>query len=780
MSPILSTAKSCVILAIFAGSVFGGWTSAADLAQREVEFRAKILPLLKKTCHDCHSGAEAEDGLALNHFTSAKSLLKERRTWARAVQRVQLGEMPPKDAAPLTKEERNFLTQWLDTTLTEVDCGKTPNPGAVTVRRLNRIEYRNTVRDLLGVDYEPAKDFPGDDVGYGFDNIGDVLTLPPILMEKYIAAAESVTQKAIRAPEPGSSWEIAYRGNQLTPGEGGNHDSSRLLYASNGGTDLVEQVPWTGSFRLELNLAASNAGNEPAKLRVKLDGKDVRVIPVPNGLDQPKVHTIPLTLRAGKRTIRLEFINDYYVEAKEGRPAQDRNLYILDVKLSGFQVKKLSASDAVPDSHKRIMTDVPTKTVTVEQAARKVLQPIVSYAYRRPLRKTELDRLVKIVVQATEEGESYEAAIQFALQAVLISPHFLFKIEEPNPAGRSDAYPRVNDFELATRLSYFLWSSMPDKRLLGLAVKKELSKPEVLAAEVRRMVQDPKSDQFVENFAGQWLNLRKLDHFEANTSLFPKWKDHTKDLLRKETYLYFASVLREDQSILTLLDGNYTFLNSELARYYDVPGVEGDQFQKVSMKGRPRMGLLTQGSILAVTSNPTRTSPVKRGKFILENLLGTPPPPAPAGVPELDKSELRGTLRQRLEQHRENPACASCHQLMDPLGFALENYDAIGQWRTQDPSGKIDASGLLPTGVAVKNAGDLIRVLRTDNADKFARCLTEKILTYATGRGMEYFDKCAVDKICARVQQNDFKFATLMVEVVSSDPFQRKGFREEP
>lgn len=750
---------------------------AMDATEREKEFQNLIRPILQKACIDCHSGAEADAGLSLQHFQTFKSILKERRTWEKVIQKVQIGDMPPKDAPPLSNDDRKKLVEWINGAIQDIDCGKTPNPGLVTLRRLNRAEYRNTVRDLVGIDYKTADDFPGDDVGYGFDNIGDVLTLPPLLMEKYLTAAEEISRQAIQAPDPSPAFEASYRGTQLSHTGGVNKVESRLDFYSRGTATMSEQAPWAGNYVLEVTVGGSKAGNELAKMLISLDDKKVKEVTVPGTLKEPTTLTIPIKMKAGKRTISFEFTNDYYVEAKDGKPAEDRNLYLFDAKLTSRKAPERFPADKLSPLHKAIVIAEPSATVKVEDAARKVLQPLASRAFRRPVTKEELDRLCAMVASNVEDGESYEGALQLALQTLLVSPHFLFKIEQPTLAI-AGSFPKLNEFELATRLSYFLWSTMPDDRLFQLALRKELSKPEVMSAEVKRMIEDRRSNEFVENFAGQWLTLRKLDHFEPNSKMFPVWNDQIRGLLRRETYTFFAGVMREDLSILTLIDGDFTYLNEELASFYGIPGVKGANFQKVSLKGQPRMGLLTHGSILAVTSNPTRTSPVKRGKFILDNLVGLPPPPAPPNVPELEKSELTGTLRERMEQHRVNPACAGCHKLMDPLGFALENYDAIGRWRTMEGSKKIDASGELPNGKTVKNAGELIRHLRQENADAFARCLTEKMMTFALGRGLEYYDRCAVDKIVATLKKDQYRFSTLVTEIVLSDPFQRRGERE--
>jgi len=750
---------------------------AIDWAARDKEFIEKIQPILKSACLECHSGAEADAGLALSNFKSAKSVLKERQTWERVIQRLELGDMPPKDATPLASPDRKKMIEWLKSAINDVDCGRTPNPGAVTVRRLNRAEYRNTVRDLLGIDYPLAAGFPGDDVGYGFDNIGDVLTLPPLLMEKYITAAEEISRKAIVAPEPGPIFESIRKAASLTAGTAGKAYGDIFSFYANGKISIEEQMPWKGSYLLELELKGEPADGEYPRMVVSVDGKKAKEFTVQTE-EQPKMFAIPIRIiKGGKREITLEFTNDKTSEGKNGKK-EDRNIVIHNVKLSGQKPADPIPESQLTESHKRIVKAIPSTGVSVEQAAAEVLKPLVSKAFRRPASAEEVKRLAALVGVIIESGESYEGGLQAGLQAILVSPNFLFKVEEPAPpiAGQ---FPLLTDFELATRLSYFLWSSMPDQELLVAANKKQLRDPVILKQQIERMIKHKRSSAFVENFAGQWLTLRKLDQFSPNANQFPKWDEDIRDLARRETYLFFANIMRENKSIMRLLDADYSFMNEKLAKFYDIPGVVGDEFRMVSTKGHKRLGLLTHASILAVTSNPTRTSPVKRGKWVLDNLLGTPPPAAPPGVPELDKAELTGTLRERMEQHRSDPACASCHKLMDPIGLALENFDAIGRWRTLDFGKPIDTTGELPSGDKIKGPGDLIRNISGKNSEQFVRCLAEKMLVYGLGRGLEYYDRCAIDKIQSILSQDDYKFSTLIYEIVSSDPFQRKGVRDE-
>ena len=424
-----------------------------------------------------------------------------------------------------------------------------------------------------------------------------------------------------------------------------------------------------------------------------------------------------------------------------------------------------------PPARKRILT-VATPN---EESARQILRTFADRAYRRPVRDDELNRLVRLVELARKNGDGFEAGLKLALEAVLVSPHFLFRVELDRRPG--DRYVRlVGEFELASRLSYFLWSSMPDDELFRLARAKRLREPGVLEAQVKRMLQSPRSRALVDNFAGQWLQLRNLKGFTPDPARFPGFDEPLRSAMLQETELFFEHVVREDRSVLEFLDANYTFVNERLARHYGIPGVTGDRFRRVDLTGTPRGGILTHASILTVTSNPTRTSPVKRGKWILENILGTPPPPPPPGVQELKEDKevvLSGTLRQRMEQHRADPGCASCHQRMDPLGFGFENFDAVGAWRDREGKHAIDPSGVLPGGQSFKGPAELRALLRKKE-DAFARCLADKMLTYALGRGTERSDRCFIDAIARNLARHGYKFSGLVLEVVKSDPFQKR------
>ncbi len=754
---------------------------AADPEVRARELRNRVAPMLAEHCLDCHSGAEPDAGLTLDHFDRPIDFLKGRSIWQKAVMKIQLKQMPPPDASDLSDEDRDFLADWITSVINEFDCGRAPNPGHVTLRRLNANEYQNTIRDLFGLPgFKTASTFPGDDVGYGFDNIGDTLTLPPLLMEKYFLEAERITKTLIQTPPPGRVFVAEYAGGQLQSKANAGRPNRELTLASVGVATFREQIPWSGIFRLSVTASGDQAGGEPCMMAVLVDGKAIRKIRVPNARDEPRDFELSLRLRAGSREIGLAFLNDFYEPGGGGKEKQDRNLVLHHVRLSGEQPNRQRLADSELSSyHRQIIFTTPRDDGDWPRATREILNRWASRAFRRPVDQEDLERYVRLAAEVQEDGGSFEESIQVALQAVLISPKFLFRVEPPAGNSALAGYRDLDEFELATRLSYFLWSSMPDDVLFSLAVQQRLRAEGELERQIARMVQDRRASQFIQNFAGQWLTLRGLEKFHPDPQRFPQWNDRIRLLAEYETLRFFAEVMRRDMSVLRLLDADFTFLNQELAEFYGIAGVEGPEFRRVSLRGTPRGGVLTQASVLAVTSNPTRTSPVKRGKWILDNLLAMPPPMPPPGVPELpEKGKLRGSLRERLQQHRADPACANCHELMDPLGFALENFDAIGLYRTVDEGLPIDPSGVMPDGTKITGGTQLRQHLLSRHRDAFVRCLAEKMLTYALGRGLEYYDKCAVDQIVARMEQQDYKFSALLSGIVLSDPFQKKGERE--
>lgn len=745
-----------------------GGVASADDAKDESSFRTQLAPLLRTYCYDCHdSGSEIE----LQKYRTAAEIKKEREVWVRAIAQVRLGTMPPEDGEPLDAGNRQKLLSLLDKLVNSVDCVNNPNAGKVALRRLNRAEYRNTIRDLTGVDYQASDGFPGDDVGYGFDNIGDVLSMPPLLVEKYLDAAEAITGQAIYTPPPPRVFELDQDPSNLIDARKYSVGSGRVTLATQGTVTLECEVPFTANYTLTIAASGDQGGDEPVKMKID-SGRLHKVISVPK--ETVEDFELQLRLVRGTRKIEISFINDFYVPKKA-----DRNLHIHHVNLRGVETRAIMSSDVeLPASHRKLIFVTPGGKITPDQASAEVLGRFASRAFRRPATPEEVKRLVQLAARVRADSGRFEEGIQVAIQAVLVSPHFLFKVETPKELDAQGAMPLVTQYELATRISYFLWSSMPDDELLLLAHRGQLRDSKRLLDKVARMLRDPRANRFVKNFAGQWLQLRNLDQVRPDQEAFGTFNDEIRELMRRETLTFFAGVMRGNLPVTNLLDGQFTYLNEPLARFYGVSGVKGPEFRKVSLVGTPRGGLLTQASILTVTSDPTRTSPVKRGKWILENLLNTPPPPAPPNVPELEKAALTGTLRERMEQHRSNPACAACHNMMDPLGFALENYDAVGLWRDQEGGRAIDASGQLPDRTKFSGVGELREMLVTQRKDQFTRCLAEKLLIYAIGRGTEYYDKCAIDQILLDAQQHEYRFAYLIAGVISSDPFQKQGYRE--
>ncbi len=739
---------------------------ADDLNQR---FQDAVRPLLATYCVDCHGEDEAEGDLSLEQFTSAAQVRDHRTTWLKVLSQLRAGSMPPSDMDQPTGQERALLLEWVEQTVNQADCSGPVDPGHVTLRRLNRNEYRNTVRDLLGVDYQPAADFPADDVGYGFDNIGDVLSLPPLLMEKYLTAAEQISKQAIVTP-PAPALQRKLNGKDMK-GHGGPIGGIARSLSSNGEAFVEISFPKDGQYQLRVQAAGDQAGSEPVRMAVRIDGRDVQVHDVRAVRNAPGTYTTRIRVKAGKHKVGLAFINDYYRPKKGRQGAEDRNMFIGDLELRG--PVNLNTQQ-LPDTHRKIFVAQPNETTSDTQAARTILTRLASAAFRRPTTEGEVDRLLKLVELADRKGDSFEAGIQLAMQAILVSPHFLFRVEMDPPDDQNAR--DLNDYEVATRMSYFLWSSMPDTELFELARKGTLRNGDHLERQVRRMIADPKSAAFVESFAGQWLQLRSLEDMAFDTQQFPGCGSDLLAAMHHETMRFFAEIVHRDLSVFTVLDADFTFVNEALAKHYGIKGVKGDEFRRVSLKGTPRAGVMTQGSILAVTSNPTRTSPVKRGKFVLENLLGTPPPPPPANVPLLEEGpQLSGTMRQRLEEHRRNPACASCHKLMDPIGFALEHFDAVGRYRARDEGGPIDTTGELPSGERFDGYDELRGLLLKNKRDEFLQCIAQKTLIYAIGRGLEYYDQCALDKIKNALEQDDYRFSRLVLEVVKSEPFQKRG-----
>ena len=745
------------------------------------DFRSSVAPLLVKYCTSCHGQTKAKGGLNLAAFADERSARSQRKTWERVREYVEGGVMPPEDRPQPSGEEVARLTQWIKVITKPEDCARTFDPGRVTIRRLNRTEYNNTVRDLFGIDFHPADDFPSDDVGYGFDNIGDVLSMPPILMEKYLAAAETISEEAIIVEPSAKGLVKNYNSGSIgSDFDGWTRGDGTMGLGSEGEIGVIHSFPRNANYIIRVRASGDQAGPESVKIAVRIDGKDLKKYDVTAADGKLQDFEFKQSLRGGPRRLAVAFLNDYYKPEDPDPKKRDRNLILESIEVEG---PLYSPGDPLPESHRRIIFRTPKTKADTPVVARAVLDKFASRAYRRPVTATELTKLAKLVELAIQNGDRFDRGIQLAVQAVLVSPEFLFRVELDSrgkkvsgKAGESAGGQWIGDFELASRMSYFLWSSMPDDELWRVTVDGSLRSPDVLDKQVRRMLRDPKAQAIVDNFAGQWLQLRNLRTVNPDRTIYPKFDEALRDSMIRETELFFTAVMRGDLSLLDFLDADFTFVNERLARHYGIPGIKGDQFRRVKLKDRHRGGLVTQASILTVTSNPTRTSPVKRGKWVLEQLLGTPPPPPPPNVPTLQEDQkalTAATVRLRMEQHRAKASCAVCHSKLDPLGFGLENFDAVGGWRDNDGGVAVDSSGKLPSGESFRGPAELKGILKA-HTRQFTRCLTEKMLTYALGRGLEEYDRCAVDQIVKTLEADRYRFSTLMLAIVKSDPFQKR------
>jgi mono/diheme cytochrome c family protein len=826
--------------ALLAVPALGMGASASD------SFESAIQPLLAQNCYSCHNEKLKSGDLNLKAFTSADAVSQNRERWETILRRLEDGEMPPKGTPRPDPAQLKTVTEWIRSEFDHADAALKPEPGRVTARRLNRSEYNNTIRDLLGVDINPAKDFPQDDSGYGFDNIGDVLSLSPVLMEQYLSAAEKVVQMALFGPgkvpptvvrhqpvyRPGTDGGDNSRFANTLPFTLTNYDVTGLALPS--ALHAMHYFPAEGDYVFRVDPEGSRpAPSDPFTVAVWVDGKQAATIEdfasSPTGENFGSLEGADKTVRfrvsAGEHWVAVSALRLYEglpakyngIKPNTGPAPPPRNFgpqppppNATPEEIAAYE-KRLAAVAANGGNRRNankppLITDVSFRvnfveitgpfnpkegalpasrkkifTCSTDDAActRKIVSDFARRAYRHPVEAQEVTRLLTLVSDSRKRGDSFEQSIGTALEAVLVSPQFLFRIERDPKVASGNPEHAINDYELASRLSYFLWSSMPDDELLRCAEQKTLRKPDVLNAEVKRMLKDPKSHALVSDFGGQWLEFRALESVRPDVNRFGRFDDYLKMSEREETEMFFENIMREDRSVLEFLTGKYTFLNEELAEFYGIPGVAGPEFRKVDLSGTPRGGVLTQGSVLTVSSYSTRTSVVLRGKWVLENLLNAPVPPPPPNVPMLDETAVgsSGSLRHQMEQHRENAICASCHSRMDPIGFGLENFDAIGQWRTEDGKFPIDSSGSLTNGQTFKGPAELVDVLARQPG-AFAGAITEKMLTYALGRGLEPYDRPAVKAITASLAQNDYRFSSLVLGIVKSLPFQeRKGDR---
>ena len=739
------------------------WTCLAA-ALSAADRPAAINRVVQTYCGECHQGAEAEGGVDFSkHVTSDGA--KEAEFWERVWTAIDGGFMPPRTETQLTPEDRAALLNWIEKDVFKVDCGN-PDPGRVTIRRLNRREYDYSIQDIFGTRFSPAEDFPPDDSGYGFDNIGDVLTLSPVLMDKYFNAAEAVVNKTIAFDGPQESRRN-FRGSELVNVESDKAKPRRL--------EARFKIDEEADYAIQISVGTNTFYPYEGEVayRMELDDEEVAAGTRPYSKRQPDQHRIERRLKPGRHVLRL---HTDLSAAQQDERSVGLSLTFDPVTLVGPLGRK-----SYPKSHELLFFKgpPPEDPAARHDYAREILKRVATRAFRRPVDEKSLDRLTTLAMNtAALPGKSFEAGVGQAIQAILVSPRFLFRAEsQPRPDDPLEVHS-IDEFALASRLSYFLWSSVPDEKLIAQASTGTLRKN--LRSEVERMLADDRAERFVGDFVGQWLQTRDVEGIQIESlRRFPQLTGEVRRGLREETEHLISHIIRNDRDVMEVLTANYTFLNGPLAKFYGIGDVKGPEFQKVDLPpDSHRGGILTQGSFLTVTSNPTRTSPVKRGLFVLENLLGAPPPPPPPAVPPLTeprRGEMAPSLRAQLEVHRSKAECAGCHNRMDPIGLGLENFNAIGLWRETDRDEKIDATGQLVTGETFNGVDELRTILGT-RKEAFYRCLTGKLLTYSLGRGLNHADRCAVDRITQQLVANDGKAMTLVMGVIESAPFQlRRG-----
>ena len=756
---------------------------------------ATYRPVLDRYCVTCHNDRLKTAGLSLSAL-DMNDVAANAAIWEKVVRKLDAGMMPPAGMPRPDAATVHNLVGSLTTVLDREGLAH-PNPGRASLHRLNRTEFANAIRDLLAIDIDVTALLPADDSSAGFDNIADALGVSPVLLERYLAAAMKIAPIAVGTYADGAVESI-YRApadlNQL-------HHVDGLPFGTRGGLLIRHNVPVDGTYEIRTTLWRNNAGRvrgleSPHQLEVLVDGAHVHGVTIgtPEQFaisfdDRLNTKTtaefdetlkVRVALKAGPREIGVTFV------AKTA--AQDpQKLRPLASPFDAVDTHGVPRLDAVmitgpfnptgpgdTPSRRRVLTCRPATAAEEVPCARTIVSALARKAYRRPITPADLDLLLGFYQAGRADG-AFEHGIERALVRILTSPEFLFRMEHDPATAKPGMLTRVTDLELASRLSFFLWSSLPDEPLLQSAVQGRLHEPLVLDREVRRMLQDPRADALVTNFAGQWLYLRNVRTVTPIVDEYPDFDDDLRQGLRRETELLFSSVIREDRNVLDLLTADYTFVNERLARHYGIPGVYGERFRRVAVKDEARRGLLGQGSILAVTSNANRTSPVRRGKWILENLIGSPPPPPPPNVPPLVDNKDRSrplSMREQMEQHRASPQCASCHRLMDPLGLALENFDAVGAWRIRDADTLVDASTELADGTPVNGPLGLRQALLRQ-PETIVRTMTEKLMTYALGRGLESYDMPTVRAI-VRTAAPDYRFTSLVMGVVRSTPFQMR------
>jgi hypothetical protein len=772
---------------VLAGAVlFPATLSAESTSSDAIDAHRTTLQLY---CMGCHSGSTPFAGLNLEAL-DPNNLEDNGAVWEKMLRKLRNREMPPAGMPRPDAASYEALVKYIESERDRLAEAK-PNPGRPTLHRLNRAEYANVIRDLLALEIDVAELLPADDTGYGFDNIGDVLTVSPLLLERYLLAASKISRLAVGDP----NLPAAYQTYSVRPGlVQVDRMGEPMPLGSRGGIAVRHRFPLDGEYEISVGLQRGRQdeflglGRE-RKLDLRLDEQrlglftiaaDPRGVVHGTGKDPDSHLKVRLQVKAGTRTLVATFLKDTVVpEGIIERRRDETNFFegVGSISVAGpYNMQGPGATS----SRDKIFICRPAERAEDQACAERILASLAHRAYRRPIGADDLPPLMALYQRGAQGGGfggGFEAGVRLALQKILVSPEFIFRVELDPPGAAPGSAHRVSDVELASRLSFFLWSSIPDDELLGIAERGALSDPSVLAAQVRRLLADPRSQALVKNFSGQWLYLRNIAGIQPDSAAFPNFDENLRQALAQETELLIESTLREDRSVADLLRTDYTFLNQRLAEHYGIKGIYGNEFRRVALDDPKRHGLLGQASVLTVTSYPNRTAPTIRGKWVLEQLLGTPPPPPPPNVPSLkdDASTKAMTMRQRMEQHRSNPTCAVCHKMMDPLGFSLENFDGLGRWResTGIGTGPIDSSGVLPDGTTFDGPAGLREVL-VSKRDLFVETFTERLLTYALGRGVEAYDGPAIRKIAREAAADDQRWSAIILGIVNSAPFQMR------
>jgi hypothetical protein len=771
--------------------------------------------LLDQYCVTCHNERLKTAGLALDTLTLNRLGETNAETWEKVVRKVRAGLMPPAGAK---RPERGSLDAFAKSIEDSIDhfAANNPNPGRAPLHRMNRVEYANAIRDLLALEVDSTTLLPADDSSHGFDNIADVLGVSPSLLERYVSAAAKISRLAVGERDAAPA--------QVTYTVKGDLSQNQTLegqpLGTRGGTTIRHNFPVDGEYLIKLSLLKLSFGQvfgegaEGEELEVTLNGERVKLFkldevpmffmrevagshpPKPQPTDplEERVKMTPdirlefrMKVKAGPQAIGVAFLQKSHAANEDlvRRPSSSTYDVFIGMQYGYTTAPHLSRvvitgpynPTGLGDtpSRRRVFTCRPTSAADETPCARQIISTLTRKAFRRAVNDADVGSLLAFYQQERERTGNFEAGIEMAVRRILADPEFIFRFE-PTPAGVTPNTPyRISDNELASRLSFFLWSTIPDDELLKLGIEGKLHEPAVLEQQTRRMLADPKARALVTNFANQWLYLRELKNANPDVTVFPDFDDNLRQGFQRETEMLFESILREDRSVLDLLDANYTFVNERLARHYGIPNVYGPDFRRVPVPSEARRGLLGHGSLLLVTSNANRTSPVIRGKWILENLIGSQAPLPPPDVPPLEEKPTAAarSVRERIEQHRANPACAGCHKIMDPIGLALENFDAIGRWRTTDEGVTIDASAQLVDGTAIDGPVSLRKAL-LNRSDAFVTAMTEKLLMYGMGREIKYYDMPAVRGVMRDAAAKRYRFSDLVMGIVKSDPFQMR------